>query len=63
MSKEVELLQESLAVILRLQDILQPQHEFKAVGELREEIEAKMQESEPVPCYQNGEPIPEELPF
>lgn len=63
MSKAVELLKESLAVILCLQDILQPQREFKAVGELREEIEAEVKESESVPCYQNGEPIPEELPF
>ncbi len=46
MSRETELLKESLAVILCLQDLLQPQHEFKAVRELREEIEAKVQESE-----------------
>jgi hypothetical protein len=39
MSEAVELLQESLAVILSLQDIIHPQREFKAVHELREEIE------------------------
>lgn len=39
MNKEIELLKESLAVILCLQDILHPQHEYKAVQELRWKIE------------------------
>lgn len=37
--REAELLKESLAVILSLQDIIHPQREFKAVQQLREEIE------------------------